>query len=61
MMDKIFSIKIHQTDEPFCKLPQPSEEAIIESKILIERLEEEVNNETTEKVQKDILLCHIGQ
>jgi len=60
MMNKRIKSEIFKLKNPFHNLPRPSKEAIIESKMIIKRLKEELDGEKIKKVQENIVRCHLG-
>jgi hypothetical protein len=59
-MSKQIQTRISKSKSSFPNLSQPSKEVIRESKILVKHLKDELSREKIEKVQKNIVLCHLG-
>lgn len=61
MKKQVFSYQKQQKDELCECFPKPSQEAIQESKAIIERLKMELKKTPAEKLGRKVLRCSVGQ
>ncbi len=54
--EKNINRKAKEEEQP----PRPSDESIKESKDIVNQLREKIENEGTEKLRRDVLMCNVG-